>query len=205
MEQVSVIFYINLESRTDRKEHFLAEIKKLCIDESKIIRIDAVKDSNGALGCTKSHIKALELFMDNPLWDTCMIFEDDYTFYDTSIENNNERLKLFFSNFTDWGILLLASNKGGKPSIKTHIDGIELLTYSQTTSGYCIHKDSVKEIYENFKLSAELLEKSNSKPKHALDIYWNKLNMKRYSFKPNMGYQYVSFSDIEKRVVHYMC
>lgn len=112
MEQVSVIFYINLESRTDRKEHFLNEIKKLCIDESKIIRIDAVKDSNGALGCTKSHIKALELFMENPLWDTCIIFEDDYTFYDTNITNNNERLKLFFSSFTDWGILLLASKIG---------------------------------------------------------------------------------------------
>lgn len=205
MEQVSVIFYINLESRIDRKEHFLNEIKKLCIDESKIIRIDAVKESNGALGCTKSHIKALELFMENPLWETCMIFEDDYTFYDTSIENNNERLKLFFSSFTDWGILLLSSNQAGKPSIKTHVPSVELVTYSQTTSGYCIHKDSVKEVYENFKLSAELLEKSKSKPKHALDIYWNKLNIKRYSFKPNMGYQYVSFSDIEKRVVHYRC
>ena len=205
MEQVSVIFYINLESRIDRKEHFLNEIKKLCIDESKIIRIDAVKESNGALGCTKSHIKALELFMENPLWETCMIFEDDYTFYDTSIENNNERLKLFFSSFTDWGILLLSSNQAGKPSIKTHVPSVELVTYSQTTSGYCIHKDSAKEVYENFKLSAELLEKSKSKQQHALDIYWNKLNMKRYSFKPNMGYQYSSFSDIEKRVVHYKC
>ena len=205
MEQVSVIFYINLESRIDRKEHFLNEIKKLCIDESKVIRVDAVKDSNGALGCTKSHIKALELFMENPLWDTCMVFEDDYTFYDTSLTNNNDRLKLFFSSFTDWGLLLLASNQAGKPSIKTHVDSVELVTYSQTTSGYCIHKDSVKEVYENFKESAELLEKSKTKPKHALDIYWNKLNIKRYSFKPNMGHQYVSYSDIEKRVVHYKC
>ena len=94
MEQVDVIFYINLESRTDRKEHFLKEIKKLCIDECKIIRIDAVKHSNGALGCTKSHIKALDLFMANPLWDTCMVFEDDFTFYDTSFKNNNELIKI---------------------------------------------------------------------------------------------------------------
>jgi glycosyl transferase family 25 len=205
MEHIDVIFYINLESRIDRKEHFLNEIKKLCIDDSKIVRIDAIKDNNGALGCSKSHIKALETFMENPLWNTCMIFEDDYTLYNTDIQNNNDRLKEFFSNFTDWGILLLSSNRAGKSSIKTHISCVELVTYSQTLSGYCIHKDSVKEIYENFKLSAKLLEKSNSKPTHAVDIYWNKLTMKRYSFTPNMGYQYSSFSDIEKRHVNYNC
>jgi glycosyl transferase family 25 len=205
MEQVDVIFYINLESRTDRKEHFLNEIQKLCIEDSKIIRVDAIKDSNGALGCTKSHIKALELFMANPLWNTCMVFEDDFTFYDTSIKNNNDLIKTFFHNFTDWGILLLASNQVGKPSIKTHIPSVELVTYSHTTSGYCLHKDSVKEVYENFKSSAKLLGKSNSKPKHALDVYWNNLTMKRYAFAPNMGYQYNCFSDIEGRVVNYKC
>jgi len=134
-----------------------------------------------------------------------MVFEDDYTFYETKLIKNNDRLKLFFSSFTDWGLLLLASNQAGRASIKTHIDGVELVTYSQTTSGYCIHKDSVKEVYENFKESAELLEKSKSKPNHALDIYWNKLKLKRYSFKPNMGHQYASYSYIEKRDVHYKC
>ena len=42
MESIDVIFYINLSHRTDRKEHFLSEIKKLCTDETKIVRIDAV-------------------------------------------------------------------------------------------------------------------------------------------------------------------
>ena len=205
MEQVDIIFYINLESRIDRKEHFLSEIKKLCIDECKIVRIDAVKHSNGALGCTKSHIKALELFMANPLWDTCMVFEDDYTFYDTSFKNNNELIKKFFYNFTDWGMLLLSSNQVGKPSQKTHIDCVELVFYSQTTSGYCIHKDSVKDILANFKSSAELLEKSKIRPQHAIDVYWNELKIKRYAFAPNMGYQYNSFSDIEGRLVNYNC
>jgi GR25 family glycosyltransferase involved in LPS biosynthesis len=205
MEQVDVIFYINLESRTDRKEHFLNEIKKLCIDECKIIRIDAVKHSNGALGCTKSHIKALDLFMANPSWDTCMVFEDDFTFYDTSFKNNNELIKTFFYNFTDWGMLLLSSNQVGKPSKKTHIDSVELVTYSQTTSGYCIHKDSVKEVYENFRLSAQLLEQSKFRSQYAIDVYWNELNIKRYAFAPNMGYQYDSFSDIENRYVNYNC
>ena len=142
MEEVDVIFYINLEKRADRKEHFLEEMKKFCVDESKIVRIDAVYNTNGALGCTKSHIKALEQFMANPAWLTCIIFEDDFTLYDTNLENNTGLLKKFFMNFTDWGMLLLASNQNRSPSKDTHVEGIKEVVYSQTTSGYCIHKDS---------------------------------------------------------------
>ena len=123
MEQVDVIFYINLESRIDRNIHFLAEIKKLCIDECKIIRIDAIKDSNGALGCTKSHIKALELFMANPLWDTCMVFEDDFTFFDTSFKNNNELIKTFFYPYVSFFPLILICYVSGRSYFINLIQG----------------------------------------------------------------------------------
>jgi GR25 family glycosyltransferase involved in LPS biosynthesis len=205
MDQVDVIFYINLEQRTDRKEHFLQEMKKFCVDESKIVRIDAIYNSNGALGCTKSHMKALEQFMANPAWLTCIIFEDDFTFYDTSVENNTDLLKKFFMNFTDWGLLLLATNQGGRPSKETHVEGIKEVIYSQTTSGYCIHKDSVTEVYNNFKESAAELEKGNPKYQYALDMHWNRLTIKRFCFSPNMGYQYPGYSDIENRNVSYGC
>jgi len=205
MEQVDVIFYINLEQRSDRKEHFLEEMKKFCLYESKIVRIDAIYNKNGALGCTKSHIKALEQFMANPAWLTCIIFEDDFTFYETSIENNTGLLKKFFMNFTDWGMLLLASNQNRSPSKDTHVDGIKEVVYSQTTSGYCIHKGSVTEVYNNFKESAAALEEGVPIYQYAVDIYWNQLTMKRYSFSPNMGYQYPGYSDIENRNVSYGC
>jgi len=205
MEQIDVIFYINLEQRTDRKEHFLEEMKKFCVDESKIVRIDAIYNKNGALGCTKSHIKALEQFMANPAWLTCIIFEDDFTFCDTSVENNTGLLKKFFANFTDWGMLLLASNQNKSPSKETHVEGIKEVVYSQTTSGYCIHKDSVTEVYKNFKESAAALEKGDAIYQYAVDVFWNRLTMKRFCFSPNMGYQYPGYSDIENRNVSYGC
>jgi GR25 family glycosyltransferase involved in LPS biosynthesis len=205
MEQVDVIFYINLEKRADRKEHFIQEMKKFCVDESKIVRIDAIYNKNGALGCTKSHIKALEQFMANPAWLTCIIFEDDFTFCDTSVENNTGLLKKFFANFTDWGMLLLASNQNKSPSKETHVEGIKEVVYSQTTSGYCIHKDSVTEVYKNFKESAAALEKGDAIYQYAVDVFWNRLTMKRFCFSPNMGYQYPGYSDIENRNVSYGC
>jgi len=205
MEFVDVIFYINLQSRPDRNEHFLKEISKLYQEKTKLIRIDAIYNKNGAIGCTLSHIKALETFMANPEWKTCIIFEDDFTFYTDSLESNTNLLKTFFINFTDWDILLLASNQPRIKPTPTSVPGIMQVNYAQTTSGYCIHKDSVKKIYDNFRESLCLFYSENSKKKFALDIYWNVLSWKRYSFQPNMGYQYANMSDIENRITNYKC
>ena len=66
IECIDAILYINLEHRPDRNEHCLNEIRKIDPLLTKTHRIDAVcNKSNGALGCTLSHIKALQLFLDN--------------------------------------------------------------------------------------------------------------------------------------------
>ena len=158
----------------------------------------------GALGCTKSHIKALETFIANPAWKTCIVFEDDFTFYDSSQANNNTLLHKFFIHFTDWDMLLLASNQHINPT-PTEVPRVNKVNKSQTASGYLTHKDVAQKILDNFKESAKLLEISGNKPLHALDMYWEKLGLVRYSFTPNMGYQYASMSDIENKHVDYGC
>jgi GR25 family glycosyltransferase involved in LPS biosynthesis len=50
-------YYINLEERLDRKENIEKELSKLNINYE---RFNAVKHTIGALGCTISHMKALE-------------------------------------------------------------------------------------------------------------------------------------------------
>ena len=80
MEHIDAILYINLEHRTDRNEHILGEIHKICKDYSKIHRIDAIKRDPGALGCGLSHIKALEFALEHPEWKNILILEDDFTF-----------------------------------------------------------------------------------------------------------------------------
>jgi hypothetical protein len=204
MDSVDVIFYINLANREDRNTHFLEQIRALCPDTSKIIRIDAIHNKFGPLGCTRSHIKAIETFLENLKWKTCIIFEDDFTFYNDSPEHNNSLLHKFFTNFTDWDMLHLSTNQT-KPAILTSIPEIVKITRSQTSSGYLIHKESAPKILANFKESADLLEYLKNKKLHSLDIYWEKLNLVRYAFDPNMGYQYPCVSDIENRFVTYGC
>ena len=50
--------FINLEHRTDRLAHVISELNKMNIPGS---RFNAIKTTDGAVGCTLSHIKCLEM------------------------------------------------------------------------------------------------------------------------------------------------
>ena len=50
--------FINLDHRKDRLEHVEKEFEKMGIQGE---RFNAIKPSSGAVGCTLSHIKCLEI------------------------------------------------------------------------------------------------------------------------------------------------
>ena len=52
------VFYINLKHRKDRYDNVQKQMKWW--PKNKIIRIDAIKHEDGALGCGLTHIKALK-------------------------------------------------------------------------------------------------------------------------------------------------
>ena len=56
IDDVQNIFYINLESRTDRKEHIEAQLKT--VGFTTFERFNAIKlpSNNGRIGCSLSHI-----------------------------------------------------------------------------------------------------------------------------------------------------
>ena len=58
MELFTNTLFINLASRTDRLEHVISEFGKFGLTPE---RVDAVKMASGAVGCTLSHIKCLEI------------------------------------------------------------------------------------------------------------------------------------------------
>lgn len=55
--------YINLAHRTDRKAELEKEIE--IIPTEKVLRFNAIADSNGAFGCTKSHNALLDLAIEH--------------------------------------------------------------------------------------------------------------------------------------------
>ena len=58
MATPTIIYYINLAHRKDRNDFFLHEMERINIPGAVVERREAVLNtSDGALGCTQSHIE----------------------------------------------------------------------------------------------------------------------------------------------------
>jgi GR25 family glycosyltransferase involved in LPS biosynthesis len=208
IDYIDAILYINLEHRHDRNEHCLNEIRKIDPLLTKTHRIEAVcNKSNGALGCTLSHIKALQLFLDNPTWNTCIIFEDDFTFISNDVEHISNSLLYLFNNSHEFDVLLLGVGSTNLKTVSTKNSHINKVHSSQTTSGYVLTKKYANTLLSNFITSSNNMITLGWDDKWCADQYWKHLMPEAnwYALKDRIGYQYGNYSDIEKTVTDYKC
>jgi GR25 family glycosyltransferase involved in LPS biosynthesis len=209
MDQIDAIIYINLEHRTDRREHIEAEFKRMGIPAEKVHRINAIRNALGPLGCTMSHIKALKLMEENPAWQRVMVMEDDFTFKGETFSDFNHPLSDFFYKFDKkgWDVFLPSYNHWNAQVSDTVYKQYKKVIYSQTASCYVFKRDYLEKLKANFKASAEGLIRYGKKPEHCLDINWTRLQTEGrwYLITPALGHQYDNYSDNEGRVVRYGC
>jgi len=191
--------FINLEHRTDRLEHAVSEFKKMGINAE---RVNAVKMQNGAIGCTLSHIKCIELAKSRN-WDQVFICEDDITFLNPELLKQN--IEMFYNNDDIlWDVLIIGGNN--VPPYQQLYEYAARIFRNQTTTGYIVNKHYYDVLLKNFKESAaNLLRNPDNKREYALDIYWNRLQMQDfwYMIIPPTVTQYENYSDIEKRNTNY--
>lgn len=181
------ILYINLDQRTDRKEH-MEELLK----DSNYERISAIEDEKGYIGCVKSHIYCLELAKERD-YDEVIILEDDFIF---KKENNFENMK--YPNF-NYDVLLICNLIKKRKHINEYFDKAES---AEWTSGHLVKKHFYQILIDNFKESLSLLQKDYIRD-HYLDVYLKKL-MKDYSFvthKNSIATQKDGYSDIAKKSI----
>jgi hypothetical protein len=197
------IYFINLESRTDRREQIVHELKQLDFihHNEHIYRVDAIFDKLGHKGCSKSHIKTLELFM-NSTYEHAMIFEDDFQFT-LPPEEMKKTLSTFFEKGIPYDVVMLSENMGTMTD--TSYLFLKKITQVQTTSGYMVHKSFAPTLYESFVEGLRLLEKDYDYFLYCLDQYWKHLqpNSLWYIFSPKWGKQRAGFSNIENKHVDY--
>ncbi len=74
---ITNIYYINLDRRTDRKYHIENQLKILNWNGK---RFPAIQNSFGALGCSLSHLALLKYARENQL-SHILIMEDDVNFF----------------------------------------------------------------------------------------------------------------------------
>ena len=193
------VYYINLDHRKDRNREILQELKKLPRG-AVVERVPAVYEKErGHLGCSKSHIRALEKFIHSGE-DTCIILEDDFEF----VSGGATRLGNFLHGERfPFDVIMLSSNDIDSQACQ--YPGFKKIINSQTASGYIVSKHFAPTLLKNFKHGAQLLEREYNHSEYAVDQYWKLLQpvSKWYSFDPPCGRQRKSYSDIQGGVVEY--
>ncbi len=193
------IFYINLNERLDRKEHVEKQLEQLSLKGN---RFEAIKMSNGAIGCSMSHLKCLQKAKENN-YEQVMIIEDDITFLDPELFKEN--LTNFLRRHTKWDVLLLGGNNI-PPYIEVDSTCIKV-THCQTTTGYIVQRHYYDTIIQNIKAGINyLLKDPNKHFYYAIDKYWINLQKKDkwYLLIPLSVIQMPGYSDIEKRETNYV-
>jgi GR25 family glycosyltransferase involved in LPS biosynthesis len=205
MQHIDAILYINLAYRTDRNEHILMEIAKLCNNSSKIHRIDAIKHDKGAIGCGQSHIKALQYAQSHPEWNSVLILEDDFTFLPD--KNYNEMINVLFQTCPQFDVGLPSYNHNELKYTNTEHDSIKKVSYSQTTSSYIIKQHYIPKLIANLSEAVDSMQHRGVMHENSIDIYWNNLIKAGnwFCIYPAIGYQYNNYSDIQNGITNYGC
>ena len=195
LEDIKHAFYINLEHRTDRKEHVETELLKIGINCQ---RFNAIKMENGAIGCSMSHLKLLQDAQKNEL-EHILIVEDDIKFLEPELFKN--QINNFFElHQNNWDVILFAGNN--MPPYDKIDDTCVKVSRCQTTTGYLVNGHYINVLASNVKIGlTNLLNKQDEKSRFAIDKFWFVLQgaSKWYLITPLTVVQREDYSDIEKR------
>jgi len=198
INDIKHIYYINLDSRPDRKQHFENQMRLVGLTAT---RFNAIKHAIGAIGCSMSHLELIKMAKSNN-FDHILIMEDDISFLNPSIFQNS--LNQVLQNNVDFDVLLIAGNNMGE---YTRLDEFSVkITKCQTTTGYLVKSHYYDKLIENLDNGIQKLIKNPRRlDDFAIDQYWNRLQLSDnwYLLTPLTVSQLPGYSDIERRPVSY--
>lgn len=200
MERIKHAFYINLESRPDRREHVEHQMSLIGVNAAQ--RFNAIKLPNGAIGCSMSHLKCLETALAND-WEHVLIVEDDILFSKPKkfVAQFNKFLELHKTNFD---VVLIGGNN--IPPYKRIDDCCVQVSKCQTTTGYFVQKHYYKQMIANIREGiGKLMREPEKHFLYAIDKYWFQLQAvdKWFLITPLTVTQREDYSDIEQRRTNY--
>lgn len=190
--------YINLDKRIDRKIHVENELKELGMKH--VERFKAISLSNGALGCSMSHLKCIELAKKNE-WQYVFVCEDDIQFLDRNMFLQN--FTKFVESNVKWDMILVAGNNM-IPYIPINDICIKVMN-CQTTTGYVVKKEYYDTLINNYKSGIEKLIREPENNMYKIDKYWFSLQRIHnwYLIIPLSVIQKEDYSDIECKNVNF--
>ena len=196
-------FYINLDERKDRLDYF-EKMKSDNLFFKNIQRFSAIKDSNGALGCTLSHYNILKSLCNTYKEDDYIaLLEDDFLILDQNIFNDFVKDFNTIKNNNDWSVITFARRAGiyyGK-----YNDKFNFIRGTQTTTGYIIKTKFIDTFLNQLQIGITNMKNGLSVNNNTIDQIWKPLQIDNnfiYYNKIFVG-QLPSYSNVERRMTNY--
>lgn len=191
------IIYVNLANKTERKQKLLENLKQLDIPDNMIHRIDANYNEHcGHLGCSKSHIKGINLAKQNN-WKRFLVLEDDFRFKLSKDKIFNMLSDIYQKLNNNWDVIMLSSHTNNYDvKIDTQYNNLKKPQYLTGTCSYIVNSNYLDTLQNNYVEGMQLLEKEVDEFKKtkidpirgksdklantwvALDRHWTKLQKK---------------------------
>jgi len=196
---ITNVVYINLDSRIDRRTHFESQFRKIGFQPQ---RFSAIRNADGAIGCSMSHVACMELAIKNG-WDHVLVCEDDATI--TNPGQFVQQVNQFLNRFGDaWDVLLPAGNNY-QPFRQVSPEAVRVAN-CQTTTAYLVRRPYFERLLSNFKNGLKnLIANPARQPDYAIDQYWKLLQRtdRWYLIVPISVIQRPDYSDISGQHVDY--
>lgn len=198
INDIKNIYYINLESRIDRKQFIEKQMNNLDLNAK---RFNAIKHKTGAIGCSLSHLQLLK-FAKQENFEHILIFEDDIHFLKPELFVSN--INNFLKNHKNFDVLLIAGNNVGNYTI---IDkNCVKIQQCQTSTGYLVKNHYFDKLINNIENGVkELINNPYLERFYSIDQFWKSLQLidKWYLLTPLCVSQKPNYSDIEKKITNY--
>ena len=195
------VLYINLKHRIDRKNHVEEQFKNIGFQNPQ--RVDAIPFPIGAIGCSISHLRCLEIAKENN-WDHVLICEDDVYFIvpDLLIKQVNTFLK----NHGEWDVLFLGGHN--QQQYFSVDESCVQVHQCQCAFSYLVKSHYYDKLMQNMKEGIEMfIKEPENSSLYAIDRYWFRLQEvdNWYLIVPLSVTQLDDYSDIEKQYTNYHC
>lgn len=196
--KIDKIYYINLDSRKDRKEKFLSQAEKY-LKNFDVERFPAIQHNPGFIGCAMSHLAVLKDARDKG-YRNIIVFEDDFEFIVPKNLFHKNLQKLFLEEI-DFDVVFLSYNTRHIKRFNSFLSNAKNI---QTASGYLVNGKYLPTLIQTLEDGLQKLIETKDESLYANDQCWKPLQNKRwFVFSPRIGIQGASHSDIRKRFVNY--
>jgi GR25 family glycosyltransferase involved in LPS biosynthesis len=187
MRHIDAILYINYKK--ENSGIIKNEIMKIDPKLSRTLKIDAVENKIPALGTTQSHILALQEFVKNTAWNTCLILEDDFYFNDENTSLIHSTINYFMSTVKNYDMLCLCANEDNSQTQDTDYAFINKIQTTTNKSAYIVTRKYLFKLIGNLMKSSILIKKEGFKEEYAFENFWEKLSVSDnwYSFSEPLG------------------